>query len=172
MGVGSIATRQQKGYNTSKNYIKNNLTIQAVVIAKAVIEKHFINTYKALNKEAGRLQINIYSSNNSIKAYYLVYIQLLIQFSKLAFFLYRVILLQLSYKKQITSFYNNTPLVLKLRQVIVYKRLLVISKYLINKIQTIIKIGIIILANYRRSIRLIGQKAKQIIINRLFKIVL
>ena len=136
------------------------------------MEKYFTSTYRALEEEVSYLQISIYSGNNSIKVYYLIRIQLLAQLSKLVFFLYRVILLKLYYKKQITSLYNNTLLILELGQAIVYKRLLVISKYLIDKVQAIIKIGIIILTNYRRSNRLVGQKVRQIIINRLFKAVL
>ena len=167
-----MAARQQEGYNTRRSYVKNNLTTRVVVVIEVVIEKRFTNAYRALEKEAGYLQISIYSGNNSIKARYLVYIQLLAQLSKLAFFLYRVILLQLSYKKRVTSLYNNTLLVLELGQAIVRKRLLVISKYLIDKVQAVIKIDVIVLADYRRSIQLAGQKVRQIIINRLFKAVL
>ena len=171
-GIGSTATRQQKGRNTRRSYIKNNLTTRAVVVAEAAIEKYFTNACRALEEEAGRLQIHIYSGNNSIKAHYLIHIQLLAQLSKLAFFLYRVILLQLCYKKQVTFLHNNSPLVLELGQAIVYKRLLLIRKYLMNKVQAIIKIGVIIISGYRRNIRLVGQKVRQIITDKLFKAVL
>ena len=143
-----------------------------VVVREAVIEKCFISTYRALEEKVGVLEICIYSSNNSIKVYCLIRIQLLVQLSKLISFLYIVVLLQLSCKKWVTFFGNNTLLVLELGQAIVYKHFLVIYKYLINKVQAIIKIGVIVLSNYRRSIRLIGQKVRQIIINRLFKAVL
>ena len=113
----------------------------------------------------GCLRIYIYSSNDSIKVRCLICIQLLVQLSKLASFLYRVVLQQLHCKKQVTSFSKNTLLMLELRQAIVYKRLLVIYKYLIDKVQAVIKIDIIILTNYRRNIKLLGYKAKQIIIN-------
>ena len=167
-----MAARQQEGRNTRRSYAKNNLTTQAVVVVEVVIEKRFTSAYRALEKEAGYLRISIYSSNNSIKARCLVRIQLLAQLSKLAFFLYRVVLLQLRYKKRVTSLRNNTPLVLELGQAIVYKRLLVIGKYLMDKVQAVIKISVIVLTDYRRSIRLVGQKVRQIIINRLFKAVL
>ena len=39
-----------------------------VVVAEVVIEKRFTSAYRALEEEAGGLQIYIYSSNNSIKA--------------------------------------------------------------------------------------------------------
>ena len=78
------------------------------------MEKCFTSAYRALEKEAGGLQICIYSGNNSIKVCCLIYIQLLVQLSKLVFFLYIVILQQLRYKKQVTSLYNNTLLVLEL----------------------------------------------------------
>ena len=45
-----------------------------VVVVKAVIKKHFTSAYKALEEEAGGLQICIYSSNNSIKARCLIHI--------------------------------------------------------------------------------------------------
>ena len=129
-----MAAGQQEGRNTRGGYVKNNLTARAVVVAEVAIEKRFTSTYRALEEEAGRLRISIYSGNNSIKARCLVRIQLLAQLSKLVFFLYRVVLLQLSYKKWVTYLYNNTLLVLELGQVIVYKRLLVIYKYLIDKV--------------------------------------
>ena len=172
MGVGSTAARQQKGRNTRRSYVKNNLTARAVVVVEAAIEKRFTGTYRALKEEAGRLQIGIYSGNNSIKARCLIRIQLLAQLSKLASFLYRVVLQQLRYKKWVISLRNNTLLVLKLGQAIVRKRLLVIYKYLIDKVQAVIKIDVIVLGNYRRSIRLVSQKVRQIIIDRLFKAVL
>ena len=50
-----MAARQQEGYNTRKSYIKNNLTAQVVVVVKAVIEKYFTGTCKALEKEVGCL---------------------------------------------------------------------------------------------------------------------
>jgi hypothetical protein len=43
-----------------------------VVVVEVVIEKYFTSAYRALEKEAGRLQISIYSGNNSIKARCLV----------------------------------------------------------------------------------------------------
>jgi hypothetical protein len=46
--------------------------MQAVVVAEAVIEKRFTGAYRALEEEAGRLQIGIYSGNDSIKARCLV----------------------------------------------------------------------------------------------------
>jgi hypothetical protein len=46
--------------------------MRAVVVAEAVIEKRFTSAYRALEEEAGRLRISIYSGNNSIKVYYLV----------------------------------------------------------------------------------------------------
>ena len=171
-GVGSTAAGQQEGRNTRRSYVKNNLTARAVVVIEVVIEKGFTSAYRALEKEAGRLRIRIYSGNNSIKARCLIRIQLLAQVSKLAFFLYRVVLLQLGRKKRVTSLRKNALLVLELGQAIVRKRFLLISKYLINKVQAVIKIGVIVLSNYRRSIRLAGQKARQIIVDRLFKAVL
>ena len=160
-----MATRQQEGCNTRRSYAKNNLTARAVVVVEVVIEKRFTSAYRALEEKAGHLQIYIYSGNNSIKVYYLIYIQLLVQLSKLVFFLYRVILQQLSYKQRVTSLYNNTLLVLELEQAIVYK-------YLIDKVQAVIKIGVVVLTDYRRNIRLAGQKARQIIADKLFKAVL
>ena len=141
-------------------------------MAETVIKKYFTSTCRALDKKVSHLQINIYSGNDSIKVHCLICIQLLVQLSRLVFFLYRVILLQLSYKKWVISLHNNTLLVLELGQAIVYKYLLIIGKYLIDKVQAVIKIGIIILADYRRSIRPVGQKVRQIIVNRLFKAVL
>ena len=41
-------------------------------MAEAAIEKRFTGAYRALEEEAGRLRISIYSGNNSIKAYYLI----------------------------------------------------------------------------------------------------
>jgi len=41
-------------------------------VAEVVIEKRFTGAYRALEKEAGYLRIGIYSSNNSIKARYLI----------------------------------------------------------------------------------------------------
>ena len=172
MGVGSIAAGQQKGRNTRRGYVKNNLTTRAVVVVEVVIEKRFTSAYRALEKEVGYLRIYIYSGNISLKVRYLIRIQILAQLSKLAFFLYRVILLQLGYTKRVSSHYKNTPLVLELGQAIVYKGLLLISKYLIDKVQAVIKIGVIINGGCRRNIRLAGQKARQIIVDRLFKAVL
>ena len=45
-----------------------------VVVAETVIKKHFTGAYRALEEEAGRLRIGIYSGNNSIKIRYLVHI--------------------------------------------------------------------------------------------------
>ena len=152
-----MSARQQEGYNTQKSHIKNNLTARAVVVKKAVIEKCFTSTSRALKKKAGILRIRIYSSSNSIKACCLIRIQLLAQLSKLLFFLYIVILLQLHCKKRIISFSNNTPLALKLGQAIVYKYFLLIRKYPINKVQTIIKINVIVvITNRKRNIRLLS----------------
>ena len=39
-----------------------------VVVVEAAIEKCFTSAYRALEEEAGRLRIYIYSSNDSIKA--------------------------------------------------------------------------------------------------------
>ena len=43
-----------------------------VVVTEVVIEKRFTGAYRALEEEVGSLQICIYSSNNSIKARYLI----------------------------------------------------------------------------------------------------
>jgi hypothetical protein len=43
-----------------------------VVVVEAAIEKRFTGAYRALEEEVGRLRIYIYSSNNSIKAHYLI----------------------------------------------------------------------------------------------------
>ena len=61
-------------------------------MAEAAIEKRFTNACRALEEEAGRLRIRIYSGNNSIKAHCLICIQLLAQLSKLVSFLYTVVL--------------------------------------------------------------------------------
>ena len=167
-----MAARQQEGRDTGRSYAKNNLTARAVVVVEVAIEKRFTSTCRALEEEAGRLRVRIYSDNNSIKARCLIRIQLLAQLSKLASFLYRVVLLQLSRKKRVTSLRNNTLLVLELGQAIVRKRLLLIGKYLIDKVQAVIKIGVVVVSDRRRSIRLVGQKARQIIVKRVFKAVL
>ena len=41
-------------------------------MAEAAIEKRFTSAYRALEEEAGRLQISIYSGNDSIRARYLI----------------------------------------------------------------------------------------------------
>jgi hypothetical protein len=43
-------------------------------VVEAAIDKRFTGTYRALEEEAGRLQIGNYSGNNSIKARCLIYI--------------------------------------------------------------------------------------------------
>ena len=45
-----------------------------VVVVKVVIEKRFTSAYRALEEEAGRLRIRIYSGNDSIKARRLIHI--------------------------------------------------------------------------------------------------
>ena len=42
------------------------------MVVEVAIEKRFTSAYRALEEEAGRLRIRIYSGNNSIKARYLI----------------------------------------------------------------------------------------------------